>query len=41
MVYRKYYIVELKERTVKHAEAGHGFVDVVAILHVSKQSVSR
>ena len=40
MVCRKYYTVELKERTVKHAEAGHGFANTAAILHVSKQSDS-
>ena len=40
MVCRKYYTVELEERIVKHVKAGHGFVDVVAILHVSKQSDS-
>ena len=40
MVCRKYYTAELKERILKHVEVGHGFVDVVAILHVSKQSDS-
>ena len=40
MVCRKYYTVKLKERTVKHDKAEHGFADVAAILHVSKQSDS-
>ena len=41
MACHKYYTVELKERVVKHDKAGHSFADAAAIVHVSKQLVSR